>query len=559
MFLSFLRFPIQKLLLFFRPLVSKSSPVICFTVLSIFIFPEIIFTQTIYETDNLQIYTFLNRLDQKQLININEEVTPYSKKFITEKLVELKAKGELLNNLEQKELSWYLKKYSLERNLNGHILAEWNYIEKEFRTRIFPIAGYGISAVGGKIGFTKKVGLHFDAYYSNHFGVSFEYLDTGEFGDNVDKRKFNSPRTGHFIKGAPDGIEFSDVRGQLNYNWSWGSFSLKKDYNQWGHGKFGRLILSHKAASYPQIELRLHPVKWIDFYYMHGWLNSLVIDSSKSFYYGSSNIQPRLFQEYKSKYIVANLLSIHPNNRLNFSVGNSFVYSGDLRPEMFLPFMYYKVMDHNTGRGDIGDGNGMIYFDAAVKYPDKFKFYSTLLIDVLDIRDLLSGKAYTSWLGYTIGASAVDLVLNNFDLTIEYTKTNPWLYENKYDITNYKHLNYSLGHWIGQNADLLSMELEYSLMRGLHFTLLGQIFRKGGLKDIYIAYHNPPDLPFLFSPKRIEKSFTFRFYYEPYYNLYLQGEYRYSDITDEESGRTQNFLLGRKNSFFLALSYGIPY
>ena len=351
--------------------------------------------QVIYETDDFRIYNYLTRLDQKQIIEFTTEVKPVSKIYITQKLAELNSKKNLLNDLERNELAWYLRKYSLERNLNGHILGEWNYIEKEFKTRILPIAGYGISAVGDKTGFTKKVGLHFDAYYSDNFGVSFEYLDTGEFGDNVDKRKYNSPRTGHFLKGAPDGIEFSDVRGQVNYNWSWGSISLKKDYNEWGHGKYGQLILSNKASSYPQIELRLQPTKWISFYYMHGWLNSLVKDSSKSFYYGSSNIQPRLFEEYKSKYIVANYLSIKPNNWLNFSLGNSFVYSGDLRPEMFLPFMYYKVMDHNTGRGDIGDGNGMIYFDVALKYPKNFKFYSTLLIDVLDRKSTRLNSSHT--------------------------------------------------------------------------------------------------------------------------------------------------------------------
>ena len=236
----------------------------------IFLIPKIDFAQIVYETDASRIYTFLNRLDQKHIIKIWEEVRPYSKKLIIKKLVELKTRRDLLNKLENEELNWYLRKYSLERNLNGHIFAEWNYIEKEFKTRILPIAGYGISTVGDKTGFTKKVGLHFDAYYSDNFGVSFEYLDTGEFGDNVDRRKYNSPRTGHFIKGAHDGIEFSDVRGQLNYNWSWGSVSLKKDYNEWGHGKYGQLILSNKAASYPHIELRLQPTKWISFYYKIG-------------------------------------------------------------------------------------------------------------------------------------------------------------------------------------------------------------------------------------------------------------------------------------------------
>ena len=528
-------------------------------VITFLLFTGISFAQVTYETDDNSIYNFLYRLDQKGIITVNDLSYPISKTWISGLLLELRKKQNELSSLEVKELEWYLRRYALERNLNGKILAEWNYIENKFMTRILPIAGYGISSVGNNGGFTKKVGFHWDGYYSDYFGASFEYLDTGEFGNNVDRTKLYSNRTGHFIKGAPNGIEFSDVRGQLNFNWSWGTISLKKDYNKWGHGKFGQLVLSGKASSYPQIELRLHPTKWIDFYYIHGWLNSLVIDSSKSFYYGSSNIQPRLFEEYKSKYIVANFLSIRPNTWLNFSLGNSFVYSGDLRPEMFLPFMYYKVMDHNTGRGGTGDGNGMIYFDVSVKYPNKFKFYSTLLIDVLEVRDLLKGKAYTSWLGYTVGASVVDLGINHLDLTIEYTKTNPWLYENKYDNTNYKHLNYSLGHWIGQNADLLSIEFKYSFLRGLNISLLGQIFRKGGLGDIYIAYHDPPDLPFLYAPKRTETKIELQADYEILHNLYLQGRYRFSDISDEKVGRTLDFRLGKKNSYSLALSYGLPF
>jgi Capsule assembly protein Wzi len=515
-------------------------------------------SQTVFETSNSQIYNFLSRLDTKHTIRVPSEVKPLSKMFISQKLLELNSNRNLLNDLEIDKLEWFNRNYSLEFDSSGHILGELNYIEKEFKIRAYPIVGYGLSKFGEHHGHNRKGGFHIEGYYSDYFGAFFEYVDNGEFGDNVDKNKSLSQQTGHFSKGAPNGIEFSDVRGAINLDWDWGVFSLKKDYNQWGHGEFGQLIISNKPASYPHIELRLKLNEWINFYYIHGWINSLVKDSSKSFYYGSSSVEPRLYEEYKSKYIVANYLSVTPSYWLNISLGNSFVYSGDLRPEMFLPFMYYKVMDHNTGRGDVGDGNGMIYFDVAVRYPKNFKFYSTLTIESLEIRQILKGIWDTSPVGYTFGASIVDVFLDNLDLQLEYSKINSLVYEHKFNITNYKHLNYSLGHWIGQNSDLISLDLKYSFLRGLHLSLGAQILRKGGLTDVYYAYEEREVEKFLSGPLRTDHLINFEIIYEPLHNLYMKGVYQYSDISDEEEGRTLSFLLGNNNSFSFSVSYGLP-
>ncbi len=166
------------------------------------------------------------------------------------------------------------------------------------------------------------------------------YRDKGEFGDNVDKDKSFSPQTGANYKGAPNGIEYNDVKGSLTFDWNWGSVSIIKDYFNWGHGNFGQLILSSKPPDYPRIELHLKPTDWIRFSYIHGWLNSLVIDSSSIQYEHAGSLDPRIKESFINKYIAANLLTITPLSGLDISVGNSFVYSGDLRPEMFIPFLF---------------------------------------------------------------------------------------------------------------------------------------------------------------------------------------------------------------------------
>ncbi len=513
--------------------------------------------QIIYEDLNNPVYTFLERMVVKKMIVLSQSVKPYSKSEIARSLKLLSGKKELLNKIEKEELKWYLERYGIESGKIVKKTGEYEYSDENASFRAFPLGGYEISAVGASKGFSKWIGARFEGSVAG-LSLMFEYLDTGEFGDNVDKMKNLSPETGHSFKLAPNGIEFSDVKGSINYDFGNGNIALTKNYVNWGSGKFGQLFLSSKAASFPHIEFNLKPLDWLSISYIHGWLNSMVLDSSRFYYSYQGDIQPFLIETFINKYIAANYISFMPKRWLTFSVGNSFIYSGDLRPEMFIPVMYYKVMDHNTGRGAYNDGNGILFFDLNVNYFRNIDLYGSLLIDVLEIRPLLKGEFYKSWFGITIGGKFIDLGLDNLDLFIEYSRLNPWLYENKYITTNYKHLGYVLGHWIGNNADLLSVQINYKFIRSLDISLKGEIMRKGGTEDIYYAYIERKKLPFLFGENRRDFSLRLSFLYMPLHNLYVKGVYKYSEVRDDLPERTPDFLLGNKNSFILSVSYGLP-
>jgi len=520
--------------------------------------------QVLTEDINHPIYQYIEKLAIKKLIDVNQSLKPYSKEQIAVWLEELKIKtmpagrqDEKLNKLERGELDWFLDEYDLERNENLGKLGQFDYLEKDFTLRAYPLIGYELSSTGKNSGHSQWIGAHIEGSYKS-FSLMLEYLDTGEFGDNVDKEKILTPRTGHSNKSAPDGIEFSDVKGRVGYDFGVGSLSLKKEYVNIGSGKYGLLIHSSKAASYPHIEFKFNPVNWLELHYIHGWLNSQVLDSNNFYNSYQSEIQPRVVESFIDKYIALNYISIIPNDWLTFSLGNSFIYSGSLRPEMFIPVMYYKVMDHNTGRGDINDGNGMIFFDVSLSYWKNFNFYSTLLIDVLEIRTLLKGEFYKQWLGFTVGGKAMDFGINNLNFFVEYTRLNPWIYDNKYSTTTYRHLDYILGHWIGNNADLLSFQLDYKFIRSLSFSLKTEFLRKGGGEDNYYAYEERKEFSFLFGENRSDFFLEFSAKYNPLQNVYLKGKYIYSNIEEEFVGRTPEFLLGAKNSFNLSLSYGLP-
>lgn len=518
-----------------------------------------IYPQVIYTPLNSGVYDFLERLALKKVISLNDEVKPFSRKYIAEQILKAEAQPDELNKVEKEELKFYKKEYAFELGLSSDSerYFMYSYSDSLFRLRFSPVGGYGISGIDNNSGHTRWVGVNVYVSYSDKFGAGFVYKDIGEFGDNVDREKRLSPAPGYSTKNSQNGIEFSDVRGNMSYDFDWGSVSIIKDYANWGHSRFGSVILSDKAPSFPQLRLQFNPVPWMKFSYIHGWLNSNVLDSTEFYYNQFESREPFLRRTYVDKYFAGNILTVSPVSWLDVSLGNTFVYSGSLRPEMFIPFMYYKAMDHNTGRGDVDDGNGQIFFDVAVKHPKFYQFYSSLLIDVLETREILDGNWYTSWFGYSAGMRRTDLFIDNLSVALEYSKTNPWVYENKDESVTYKHLDYPLGHWIGQNADHLRIQVDYIFIRGLKFSAYADRFRKGGMNDIVEAYKDRKNLPFLYGTLRKDFRYGVKASYEILHDLFVKAEYEYSNITDQDKTRTQTFMSGHKNSFMLLVNYGL--
>ena len=549
-----------------------------------------LFCQTLFEPLGNRVYKFLERMNLKEIIVLNDEALPLSRILIAEKLTEIGKYKHKLNNVELDELRWFEKEFfqeisrlnAIEKNnailktsvvdfysdfglnlfLNNDSCEDrirlFGFMDSVFSLNISPRGGYQLKYNSDKNGHSKWWGLRLTGTYDKVFSAFFDYMDKGEYGNNIDRNKNFLKETSFFINNAGDSrIEFSDMRGGFTLDWQWGTLSLQKDYVNWGHGQNGQLILSSKAASFPHIYLTLQPTDWFRFYYIHGFLNSLVIDSSASYYNHWDNEKPFLRKEYVGKYFAANQFTFTPFSDFDISLGNIFVYSGRLRPEMFIPFIYYKVMDHNTARGAVDDGNGFLFFDISMKYPKTFKFYTTVLMDVLEIRDILNGVWHTSWFGFTLGAKKVDFMIPNLDISMEYTRINPWLYEHKDETTTYKHINFVLGHWIGQNADNIMLRLDYQPISRFDISLYLQNFRKGGLKDIYNAYQNAKTKQeFLYSPIRKDFSVGLSLQYELIHELFIKSEYIYSSVTDEDSGRNLSFMLGNQHSFSFEVSYG---
>jgi hypothetical protein len=539
-------------------------------------------TQSIYEPVEADINNFLDRMNIIGIIQVDVEVKPFTRDYIAQKLFQLKKKVIELNPVEREELEWYQSEYDYELSkllnpsmispatknaLNSHLSIQrtaesprwrlFSYTDSLFQLQLSPILGFGFKWIGKENGYLHTIGIRAIGSYGNSFSSYIHFTDNGEY-EGIEKiNSFLSPVKGRQTINAQraSGIEYSDVRGAVTYDWNWGQISLLKDYFSWGYGYSGNVIFSSKAPSYPHLRLILKPIDWFRFYFTHGWLTSNVVDSLKSQYnYGYFDTDAQVFVP---KYFSANLFVFKIIDEIDFMLGNSVVYSGDyIRPEFFIPFMFFKYLDRDLGKGNVEDANGQLHFGVNYKPVNNIFIYGNILFDVIEINKTLEGDNPDNWNGYTIGTKLVNSPIENLDFTLEYTRINPWVYEHKDTTTTYKHLDYTLGHWIGQNADLLRVQLDYKFMRPLQFSVYFQRFRKGGIKDISQAYGGDDSEEFLYGPLRKENTVGINIKYNPFHEVQLTADYRYTDITDEDPLRTPAFQLGSNHNFSIFLSYG---
>jgi len=517
-----------------------------------------VYPQNIPENINNHIYDFLDKMDAKHFIKIDDETKPYSINYIKSLLLELKSKYELLNKIEKEQLIFYLSRYFKDTN---YYLFGYNYFNEQFQLQIEPVVNYSRRWSNGKSSFGRAGGVKLLTSLNDNFGLYTHLQDRGDFYDFSSYDRNISSLRGYEFQLQQNGFEYSDIITGISYGNNKINFLFAKDYNKWGSGKFGQLILSDKVNAFPFIKFEYKPVSWFRFRYIFGSLNSKVIDSN--YYYNSypgSKINEKRY-DFINKYIVANLLTFSPFRYIDLSAGNSHIFSGNLRMEMLLPMAFFKYLDRDVGKGVISDGNGQLFFDISIRYPKKFKFYGTWFIDVISIRKSLHGNYIENWFGYTAGLSTYDIFLNNFEWGLEYTKISPWVYEHKNLTTTYKHLGYTLGHWIGQNADLFDIYLKYYLKYNLRFDLILEYLRKGAEVDVYYAYEGRDELKvyFLYPPVRKDFRIKLNLEYEPIYSLILKFNYEYQNIKDSDISRTPLKELGAKHIFTIGIDYGFPY
>jgi hypothetical protein len=495
---------------------------------------------------------------QKGLIQLNDLIKPINRVDIQFALNELNLKKEQLTPIEKLELSFYLQEY---RSLNTSdstfqiikkdINNRWrffNIVNSNFELYADPVIGVNRISTDNKN--TNQLSSGFEIWGSmgkhKKWGYQVYYRDFTETGNIISNYLNESPIPGKILVGAQtnNSINYSDIRASLNYKFKNGNISFGKDNILWGYGENGNIVLSNKAPSCPNIRLDYNPIKWLNFNYTHAWLNSNIIDSSLSYLNNSGRLDNDKRILFVQKFMATHSIQITPMKGLNFAFGESIIYSDKMDPGFLIPINLFKFYDNNRSNYLIEAGsNGQYFFSINSRNQIKnTHLYGTLFIDEIKVSAIFDKKEKRNQLGYTLGASITDVLIPYLTIGAEYTRVNPFVYDNLIPAQTYTSYGFNLGDWMGDNFDRAILYARYNPLPKLYIYGRVQKIRKGGIGSIYEQYVLQPQPAFLNNIQYNRTDWLLQVKYEWINNLYLNSSVE----------KFQN-----KNIYQLGISFGL--
>ncbi len=510
----------------------------------------------------VSIYDYLDELANVQLIELNSAIKPYSRRLIYEKLHEAEAKQEKLTKRQQKDLAFFLKDYNKEVIPNKKFKRRYDlfyYRDSLLQFTLNPILGFTYTKNENGYSTQRWNGLEMNGNIGKNFGFYFSLRDNG-FYNILSTPEYLTQLPGANYKpyqGANKArTDFDEVRAGISYGWKWGSVSLLKDNFAWGNNYNGANIFSGRQPSFSYLNFKLNPTKWFDFNYVHGWLVSQVLDSSKTYGLGSG-----LRKSFFPKFMAANMFTIKPIKRLHISIGNSIVYSDKyIQPIYLIPFMFFKSGDrtmNGAGNNALGE-NSQMFLDVSCRMIPKTHIYGSLFVDEVNVGKMFDKINQTNLMSFKAGARITNLIKNTA-FTFEYTRTNPWTYVHPISTTTFASNNYNLGHYLGQNAQEIYMGVKVKPIRGMSIDLSYTQAIKGPVRSFLQVngVNNVAGTPYMENVLWLNKTASLKLNYEIVNDVFIFGEGNLSDVSGIMTPEyTPQFYSGKTKTASLGVNIG---
>jgi hypothetical protein len=285
-------------------------------------------------------------------------------------------------------------------------------------------------------------------------------------------------------------------------------------------------------------------LKWLRFNYTHAWLQSGLMDSAAS-YTIPSGIFTGVRRVDIAKFMASHSIDFTLMKGLNFTMGESMIYNDRLNIGYLMPLMFFKAVDNHNGAGGIEKGsNGQFFFQVNSRNQLRnTQLYATLFIDEIRISEIFSKTRSRNQLGYTVGGSWTDIGgIRYLTAGLEYTRIRPFVYRNFLPAQNYTNAGYTLGDWMGNNADRGVVFVRYTPLPKLKLLARYTHIRKGGEGTLDQQYGQITQPPFLFDFQGNADEFLFNASYEFLHRLCFNGYYRRFD---------------KKQDYFIGMTYGL--
>jgi len=508
--------------------------------------------QSIYHhISHKSLYNFLDELASQQVIDLNTVAKPYSRMVIAEKLQEAAQQTDLLNNRQQQDVAFFLKDFNKELKPDKQFTKRLDLLYK--KDSVFTLS---INPIGGIQYWTNKNGAVWHrwngaeafAYYGDHWGFYASLRDNHE-NEKLSEDQFLNRRTGGNYKAHYD---YSEMMGGIIYSWNWGKIGLVKDHFTWGTNYNGSNIFSGRTPSFAHIKVNLKPVSWFEFNYVHGWLVSEVIDSSRSYFLVNSYGTDYREVFYK-KFIATNLFTFTPLKKLNISVGNSIVYSDiGIHPGYLIPLFFFKSVDHTLNSG-IDNQNSQMFFDISSRQLKNLHLYASFFVDEVSVGRMFKPEEHSNFFSTKLGFRANRFPVQNIAVTAEYTRTNPLSFMHYVSTITFESNRFNLGHYLRDNCKELYLSVEAKPLRGLFLKASYTLAQKG--PDYTALGTERLGLPFMESVEWESGMLSLSARYEIINDGFVFAGYTNGNVTGNENW-SPAFWYGKTSTFNFGVNFG---
>ena len=316
---------------------------------------------------------------------------------------------------------------------------------------------------------------------------------------------------------------FDLTEAVVSMTWDWGSASAGKEKRLSGTGRSNLALLSYNAQPFDAVQFEAH-FGVFRFNYLHGALLS------------EARREPNGKPLYDAKYLALHRVEADILDAVRFGVFEAVIYSGRALDLAYVnPVNFYKSDEHAGGDRD----NPMLGFEFSSLGLNGLELYGSWLIDDLDFS--LLGK---SWWGnkFILQAGMIATgLLPNTDITVEYSRIDPYVYSHRFLGNQYTHNGAALGfelapnsdeiyiaflHWIG-SALRLGMAMHHRRHGKNELDSEGNVLVNHGA-DIYesLGYERDSETaPFLAGIREDSTLLTFTAVYEPWRDMFLSANY----------------------------------
>ncbi len=520
------------------------------------------FSQDVFHhVTHQSIYEFLEELASSHLITeFNSAIKPYSRRQIAQWLLQAHNQRHKLNYRQQQELDFYLRDFNKELHTDKRSFRKrldlFYYSDSLFKVTVNPLLGYQYWTNKNGSFFHRWNGAEFHAVISPRIGVYgllYDNLEKVQLG----KKNYLTQRTGAAYKENPfsEKGEYSEARGGITYSWRWGHFSILKDHFVWGNNYHGANLFSGKSPSFPHLKLQMHPVKWLFFNYVHGFLVSDVVDTTRSYKAGARNRTV-----FVQKFLAANMLTVEPWRKLQISAGNSIIYSDEFQLAYLIPVYFFKSVDHtitNTG-GNFTGQNSQLYFDISSRNIRYLHLYLSVFVDEFSKARFNTDRA-SNFFSIKAGAALTHPFLFNTTWIVEYTRTNPIVYKHFVNTTTFESNQYNLGHYLRDNAEELYLAVRWRPLSRLHAKASFTAARKGPDYEYLGTGGSGLGLPFIEQTMWKQTMTAIQLRYELFNDISIMAASEWSHARGEEAylnAYTAPVWRGKTHTFTAALSIG---